>query len=69
MAGKKATLLYNALDAYPEVYKVVPEKSVRSRMNICFRVIKVEPNTSRYKNEKLINCNRAAMSTKPRKLS
>ncbi|RJE21976.1 phosphoserine aminotransferase [Aspergillus sclerotialis] len=40
VAGKKADLLYNALDAYPEVYKVVPEKSVRSRMNICFRVIK-----------------------------
>lgn len=41
VAGKKARLLYDALDAYPDVYKVVPEKSVRSRMNICFRVVKV----------------------------
>lgn len=41
LAGKKADLIYGALDAYPEVYKVVPDKSVRSRMNICFRVTKV----------------------------
>ncbi|THC91820.1 hypothetical protein EYZ11_008713 [Aspergillus tanneri] len=40
VAGKKANLLYDALDAHPDVYKVVPEKSVRSRMNVCFRVIK-----------------------------
>lgn len=41
MAEKKAQLLYETVDAYPEVYKVVPDKSVRSRMNICFRVTKV----------------------------
>ena len=40
-AQKKADMIYEAADAYPEVYKVVPDKSVRSRMNICFRVIKV----------------------------
>ncbi|KAK0754812.1 phosphoserine aminotransferase [Schizothecium vesticola] len=40
LAVKKAGLIYGALDAYPEVYKVVPDKSVRSRMNICFRVTK-----------------------------
>lgn len=34
-------MIYAALDAYPSVYKVVPDKSVRSRMNVCFRVIKV----------------------------
>ncbi|KAE8150358.1 pyridoxal phosphate-dependent transferase [Aspergillus avenaceus] len=39
-AQKKADMLYGALDASPDVYKVVPEKSVRSRMNICFRVTK-----------------------------
>ncbi|GAB1199622.1 hypothetical protein APSETT444_008979 [Aspergillus pseudonomiae] len=39
-AQKKADMIYEAADAYPEVYKVVPDKSVRSRMNICFRVIK-----------------------------
>ena len=38
IAGRKAQLIYEALDAYPEVYQVVPDKSVRSRMNICFRV-------------------------------
>jgi phosphoserine aminotransferase len=42
VAAKKASLLYDALDAYPNAYKVVPDKSVRSRMNICFRVIKVQ---------------------------
>lgn len=40
VSQKKADLIYGALDAYPEVYKVFPEKSVRSRMNICFRVTK-----------------------------
>lgn len=40
VAEKKAKLLYETLDAYPEVYKVVPDKSVRSRMNACFRVTK-----------------------------
>ena len=40
VSNKKAELIYAALDAHPEVYKVVPDKSVRSRMNICFRVVK-----------------------------
>ncbi|KAL5614188.1 hypothetical protein BROUX41_000027 [Berkeleyomyces rouxiae] len=40
LASKKASLIYAALDGHPEVYRVVPSKSVRSRMNICFRVIK-----------------------------
>jgi phosphoserine aminotransferase len=34
----KATLLYSVLDAYPKVYHVVPDKAVRSRMNLCFRI-------------------------------
>jgi phosphoserine aminotransferase len=38
VANKKAQLIYGALDKYPEVYQVVPDASVRSRMNICFRV-------------------------------
>jgi phosphoserine aminotransferase len=38
VADKKAALIYGALDKYPEAYQVVPDKSVRSRMNICFRV-------------------------------
>lgn len=41
LSGKKAALLYNVLDAYPQIYRVVPDKSVRSRMNMCFRVTKV----------------------------
>ncbi|PFH58724.1 hypothetical protein XA68_13306 [Ophiocordyceps unilateralis] len=40
VSATKAKLIYDALDAYPDVYKVVPDQSVRSRMNICFRVIK-----------------------------
>ncbi|KAL1972493.1 hypothetical protein VTN31DRAFT_6907 [Thermomyces dupontii] len=38
IANRKAALLYEALDKYPNVYQVVPHKSVRSRMNVCFRV-------------------------------
>ncbi len=43
LSEKKAKLIYAALDAHPESYKVVPDKSVRSRMNICFRVTHVRP--------------------------
>ncbi|XDG01999.1 hypothetical protein ABKA04_001614 [Annulohypoxylon sp. FPYF3050] len=38
VADQKAEIIYKALEAYPNVYKIVPDKSVRSRMNICFRV-------------------------------
>lgn len=38
ISGQKAKLLYDTLDAYPEVFQVVPKREVRSRMNICFRV-------------------------------
>ncbi|KAL4868699.1 hypothetical protein BDV12DRAFT_185747 [Aspergillus spectabilis] len=40
VAERKARKVYEALEAYPKVYKIVPDKTVRSRMNICFRVIK-----------------------------
>ncbi|GKT58691.1 phosphoserine aminotransferase [Colletotrichum tofieldiae] len=40
VADKKAALIYAALEAHPDVYRIVPDKSVRSRMNICFRVSK-----------------------------
>ncbi|KAI0470810.1 phosphoserine aminotransferase [Xylariaceae sp. FL0804] len=40
VADNKANIIYGALEAHPDVYQIVPEKSVRSRMNICFRVIK-----------------------------
>lgn len=40
VADKKAGLIYAALDAHPDAYRIVPDKSVRSRMNICFRVTK-----------------------------
>ncbi|KAK4066982.1 uncharacterized protein Triagg1_7982 [Trichoderma aggressivum f. europaeum] len=33
-------VLKRALDSHPDVYRVVLDKSVRSRMNICFRVTK-----------------------------
>jgi len=38
VAGQKAQLIYSVLDNYPQVYTVVPDKSARSRMDICFRV-------------------------------
>ncbi|KAL7359484.1 phosphoserine aminotransferase [Histoplasma ohiense] len=38
VSNHKAKLLYAVLDKYPQVYYIVPHKSVRSRMNLCFRV-------------------------------
>jgi len=38
VANAKAKLIYDTLDKYDKVYHVVPDKSVRSRMNVCFRV-------------------------------
>lgn len=38
IADQKAKLIYDVLDKHSGVYRVVPDKSVRSRMNICFRV-------------------------------
>lgn len=46
IANKKAELLYSALEAHSDVYKIVPDKSARSRMNICFRVTKVSAASS-----------------------
>lgn len=40
LADEKASLIYAMLEAYPDIYRIVPDKSVRSRMNICFRVLK-----------------------------
>lgn len=40
VSAQKAKLIYDALDAHPDTYKIVPQKNVRSRMNICFRVSK-----------------------------
>ncbi|KAL8767706.1 MAG: hypothetical protein Q9209_005886 [Squamulea sp. 1 TL-2023] len=38
MANIKARQIYDVLDKYPDVYQIVPDRSVRSRMNMCFRV-------------------------------
>lgn len=38
LSNAKAKTIYDILDAHPDFYQVVPHKSVRSRMNICFRV-------------------------------
>lgn len=40
VSEKKAQLIYSALEAHPEAYKIIPDASVRSKMNICFRVTK-----------------------------
>ncbi|KAF2015345.1 phosphoserine aminotransferas-like protein [Aaosphaeria arxii CBS 175.79] len=38
VSNEKSRLIYETLDKYPDVYRVVPSKAARSRMNICFRV-------------------------------
>lgn len=39
VANEKARRIYDALDAKPDVYQVVPHSTIRSRMNICVRVM------------------------------
>jgi phosphoserine aminotransferase len=38
VSESKAQIIYKALEAHPETYKIIPDKTVRSRMNICFRI-------------------------------
>lgn len=38
-SNSKAEAIYRVLDANPEIYQPVNDKSVRSRMNICFRSV------------------------------
>ncbi|MCJ1472789.1 Phosphoserine transaminase [Lambiella insularis] len=38
LARDKAKVVYDILDANPKIYQVCPDKKVRSRMNICFRI-------------------------------
>ena len=40
LSNAKAKIIYDILDENPSIYQVVPQTSVRSRMNICFRVCK-----------------------------
>ncbi|KAM7220935.1 phosphoserine aminotransferase [Rhypophila decipiens] len=40
VTDKKAQLVYDAIEAYPDVYRVIPAKATRSRVNVCFRVSK-----------------------------
>ncbi|KAI0381846.1 phosphoserine aminotransferase-like protein [Hypomontagnella monticulosa] len=46
VANQKAEIIYGALEAHPSTYRIVPDKSVRSRMNICFRVTGVNDTAS-----------------------
>ena len=34
----KANLVYEVLDTHPALFTVCPDKPVRSRMNLCFRI-------------------------------
>jgi phosphoserine aminotransferase len=34
VSDKKAEIIYGALEAYPDIYKIVPDKAARSHMNI-----------------------------------
>jgi phosphoserine aminotransferase len=38
VSERKAQLIYKALEAHSDTYEIIPDKSVRSRMNICFRI-------------------------------
>lgn len=38
LSNAKSEIIYRILDANPDIYQPVNQKSVRSRMNICFRI-------------------------------
>lgn len=38
VSEKKAQIIYGALEAHPDIYHIIPDKTVRSRMNICFNI-------------------------------
>lgn len=38
IAEEKAQLIYQVLEAHSDIYQIIPDKTVRSRMNICFRI-------------------------------
>ncbi|KAG6035073.1 hypothetical protein E4U41_006251 [Claviceps citrina] len=38
VTDQKAQLIYDAIEASPDTYTVIPAKATRSRVNICFRV-------------------------------
>ncbi len=38
VSEQKAQLIYGTLEEYPDIYQVIPAKTARSRMNICFRI-------------------------------
>jgi phosphoserine aminotransferase len=38
IAEEKAQVIYRALEAHPATYQIIPDRTVRSRMNICFRI-------------------------------
>ncbi|KAK0765051.1 hypothetical protein N5P37_002527 [Trichoderma harzianum] len=40
ISDQKAKIIYDAVEAFPEIYKIIPSKAVRSRINICFNVTK-----------------------------
>ncbi|KAF3068176.1 Phosphoserine aminotransferase [Trichoderma lentiforme] len=40
ISDQKAQIIYDAVEAFPEIYKIIPSKAVRSRINICFNVTK-----------------------------
>jgi len=37
---QKAQIIYGAVEAFPDVYRIIPDKTARSRVNVCFRVTK-----------------------------
>lgn len=39
VSNQKSKMIYDALDKRPDIYRILPDRLVRSRMNICFRVI------------------------------
>lgn len=67
VSNKKAELIYAALEAHIDAYRIVPDKSVRSRMNICFRVTKVSRTIQTESRVSTTDQTRVAMSMRPRR--
>lgn len=38
-SNEKASLIYSTLESFPNLFRIVPHRSARSRMNICLRIL------------------------------
>ncbi|KAH6986284.1 hypothetical protein BKA56DRAFT_613665 [Ilyonectria sp. MPI-CAGE-AT-0026] len=58
VAEEKTQLMYRALKVHPDIYKIVPDKTVRPRMNIRFRIEGGDPAEEAFVERRLLHWGR-----------